>query len=207
MEIIAKYFKDLSSEQVNQFGKLYELYSYWNERINLISRKDIQNFYLHHVLHSLAIAKVIRFSNETEIMDAGTGGGFPGIPLSIYFPKVQFHLIDSIGKKIKVVNQIIKTLNLNNVYAEQARIEKINNCYDFIISRAVSSLPKFLPLVKNNFKVESKNQLNNGILYLKGGIFTDELKQINKDVKIYQLIEYFKEDYFKTKSLIHIKMT
>jgi len=206
MEIIARYFSGLTPGQLDQFGKLYDLYLFWNNKINVISRKDIGNLYIHHVLHSLAIAKVIRFVPGTTIMDVGTGGGFPGVPLAIFFPEAKFYLIDSIAKKIKVVNGIISELKLTNVLVGHKRVETVKEKFDFVVSRAVTSLPKFIPWVKNNIKSENKNRLNNGILYLKGGERSEELKDIKFITKVYPLENYFNEDFFKTKVLIHIQL-
>ena len=204
-EIIFKYFPVLIDSQKQQFTQLGELYNYWNRQINVISRKDMDNFYLHHVLHSLSIAKVIEFKNYTEIMDAGTGGGFPGIPLAIMFPEVKFYLVDSIGKKIKVVNEVVQSLGLKNVESEQKRVEQVNMTFDFIISRAVTSLPDFLRWTSYKFHNKSFNQIPNGILYLKGGEIQKELNEIKKfKKKIHTISDYFEEDYFETKKLVHI---
>jgi 16S rRNA (guanine527-N7)-methyltransferase len=204
MDIIQKYFPSLSVKQKEQFAQLLPLYTDWNSKINVISRKDIDQLYLHHVLHSLSIAKVIQFKKGTSILDAGTGGGFPGIPLAILLPEVQFHLVDSIGKKISVVKKISKALKLSNVKAEKERVENIENKYDFIISRAVTALPTFtkwvLPLISNI----QKNDLQNGILYIKGGDIAKELNQIKFSNKIYPINQFFDEAYFDTKKVIHI---
>ncbi len=203
--LILKYFPDLSEEQINQFSKLKELYEYWNARINVISRKDMDNFYLHHVLHSLSIAKVVKFKAFTEVMDAGTGGGFPGIPLAIIFPKVKFFLVDSIGKKIKVVNEVSQSLGLKNVEAVQLRMEQVDRTFDFIISRAVTTLPDFLKWTLYKFHNKSFNIVPNGILYIKGGDVWQELKQIKKlKKKVYKIPDYFEEDFFDTKNVVHI---
>lgn len=204
MEIITKYFNNLSEFQIAKFGRLNELYRHWNSAINVISRKDIDNLYIHHVLHSLAIAKVIKFADGTSIIDVGTGGGFPGIPLAIMFPEVEFHLIDSIGKKIKVVDEISKSLNLTNVTATQSRIEEITFKYDFVISRAVTSLPEFAALTRKNITKRSINPLHNGILYLKGGDMHEELKQVNTKYMIYPIHKFFEETFFETKYLVHL---
>ncbi|MBE9467710.1 MAG: 16S rRNA (guanine(527)-N(7))-methyltransferase RsmG [Bacteroidetes bacterium] len=203
MHQILKYFPNLTEKQIEQFSKLKNLYSFWNEQINVISRKDIDNIYEHHVLHSLAIAKIIRFNKNTSILDVGTGGGFPGIPLAILFPDTNFFLIDSIGKKIKVVKEITKELNLNNVNSEKIRVEKIKNKYDFIISRAVTNFPQFVALVKKNIHGNDKNPLPNGILYLKGGDFTDEIKNIKKSISIYNINNFFEEEFFETKKIVY----
>ncbi|HLN54110.1 MAG TPA: 16S rRNA (guanine(527)-N(7))-methyltransferase RsmG [Lentimicrobium sp.] len=204
MEIINKYFPDLDNEQIEQFNSLESLYSTWNKAINVISRKDIDNLYVNHVLHSLSIAKVIRFAPYTSIIDVGTGGGFPGIPLAIMFPKTNFHLVDSIGKKIKVVEEISKSLNLKNVTVEQSRIEDITFKYDFIISRAVTNLPDFVKITKKNITKRSINPLHNGILYLKGGEIHDEIKATGGKSMVYHLSRYFEEPFFETKYLIHL---
>lgn len=206
MDVIKKYFPHLNTFQSQQFEKLYSLYLYWNERINVISRKDIQNLYLHHVLHSLGIGKVIRFKNNTNVMDVGTGGGFPGIPLAILFPESNFLLVDSIAKKIKVVNEVVKELQLKNVCTLQERAENINQKFDFVVSRAVTNLSNFIPLVKNNFNKNSVNDLKNGILYLKGIDVTNELSGLNYKYKIHHLSNYFNEDFYKTKAIVQIEM-
>lgn len=204
-EIIFKYFPELTDLQKQQFTQLGELYNYWNNQINVISRKDMDNFYLHHVLHSLSIAKIIEFKNYTEIMDAGTGGGFPGIPLAIIFPEAKFYLVDSIGKKIKVVNEVVQSLGLKNVEAEQQRIEQVSRTFDFIISRTVTSLLDFLRWTSYKFHNKSFNQIPNGILYLKGGEIQNELNEIKKfKKKIYTISDSFEENYFETKKLVHI---
>ena len=203
MHQILKYFPDLTEKQIEQFSQLKKLYSFWNEQINVISRKDIDAIYEHHVLHSLAIAKIINFNKGTSILDVGTGGGFPGIPLAIFFPETHFFLIDSIGKKIKVVKEITKELKLNNVNAEQIRVENIKKKYDFIVSRALTNFPKFVALVKKNIHGHDKNPLPNGILYLKGGDFTDEIKNFNKEILIYNINDFFEEEFFETKKIIY----
>ncbi len=204
-EIIFEHFHGLTDLQKQQFTQLGTLYKDWNQKINVISRKDINNFYLHHVLHSLSIAKVVEFKSYTEIMDAGTGGGFPGIPLAIMFPDVKFFLVDSIGKKIKVVNEVVQSLGLNNVEAEQKRIEQVNMSFDFILSRAVTSLSDFLRWTSYKFHNKSFNQIPNGILYLKGGEIQKEIVELRKvKNKVYNISDYFKDDYFETKKLVHI---
>lgn len=204
MDVIVKYFKDINDTQIRNFNKLDELYRYWNEAINVISRKDINNLYIHHVLHSLAIAKIIKFAPGTSVIDVGTGGGFPGIPLAIMFPDVNFHLIDSIGKKIKVVNEITKSLGLNNATASQSRIEDITFKYDFVVSRAVTALPVFAALTRKNITKRSINPLHNGILYLKGGDLRDEIQQTGTKNMIYPLFKLFDEPFFETKYLVHL---
>lgn len=206
MDIILKYFPKLTDKQKEQFAKLDELYRYWNERINTISRKDIDSLYEHHVLHALSIAKLIGFKDGTEIIDVGCGGGFPGIPLAIMFPNVKFHMVDSIAKKIKVVNEVSQALGLTNVVAEQARVEKIKKQYDFIISRAVTAFPDFMNLVKNKVHHKDKNSLPNGLLYLKGGDFTSEITKYKKDSMVIEITDFFKEEYFETKKIIYLQM-
>ncbi|MGM0479493.1 MAG: 16S rRNA (guanine(527)-N(7))-methyltransferase RsmG [Bacteroidota bacterium] len=205
MEIIQKYYPDLTQHQIDQFAELKTLYTTWNEMINVISRKDMDHFYEHHVLHSLGIAKFIRFAPSTTLLDVGTGGGFPGIPLAILFPECQFHLVDSKAKKIKVVNDVIAQLNLNNVRAEHARAEELKSKYDFIISRAVTRMEKFYewvrPLIGNN----NKNGLPNGILYLKGGDLTEELRPVPGSKTIFDLSEKFEEPFFETKKVVYIQ--
>jgi 16S rRNA (guanine527-N7)-methyltransferase len=178
---------------------------HWNEQINVISRKDTENFYERHVLHSLGIAKVIQFQKESSILDIGTGGGFPGIPLAIMFPECQFTLIDSIGKKIKVVNEVSASLGLKNVRAIHGRADELKSQFDFIISRAVTNIPAFLPWTKNKFRQKSLNTLKNGILYLKGDNVIDELTDLKNNFKIYPLKSFFKEDFFETKVVLYIQ--
>ena len=202
--LVKKYFDSLSSEQYNQFNQLFELYSEWNEKINVISRKDIEQLYVRHVLHSLGIAKIIQFKPGTKILDVGTGGGFPGIPLAIMFPDCHFHLVDSIGKKINVVNGVAQSLGLSNVTAEQTRAEQVNDNYDFVVSRAVTKLKPFYQWVKNKVRMEGFNDLNNGILYLKGGDLQEELKEAKKKYKIYPLSEQFEEEFFETKKVVYV---
>lgn len=204
--LINKYFKELSRQQQDKFASLKELYEDWNSKINVISRKDMEQFYLHHVLHSLGIAKIINFKKGTEILDIGTGGGFPGIPLAIMFPDCHFHLIDSIGKKIMVVEEVSKELDLNNVKAYQVRAEMVEGQYDFIVSRAVTRMKPFLQWVKGKTRPESFNDLENGILYLKGGDLKQELKEAKRQYTLYDLSEYFEEQFFETKKVVHIKI-
>jgi 16S rRNA (guanine527-N7)-methyltransferase len=180
------------------------LYREWNERINVVSRKDIDNLYINHVLHSLGIAKVQSFNPGAEILDVGTGGGFPGIPLAILFPQTQFHLVDSIGKKIKVVHEIARALGLNNVIGQQIRAEQIQHKYDFIVSRAVTRLNEFYGWVSRKVKAESTHDLDNGILYLKGGDLTEELNELKKPYSLYNLSNYFTEDFFETKKVVYV---
>ena len=205
MDIIKKYFPELSNKQIAQFEQLSSLYREWNSRINVISRKDIDQLYERHVLHSLSIAKLIQFKKGTRILDAGTGGGFPGIPLSIMFPDTTFHLADSIAKKIKVVNAIKDELGLSNVIGWQSRVEEIRGKYDFIVSRAVTSMPVFYGWVKNSIRKESFNDIPNGILYLKGGDIVAEMKGLKKPKKIYPISDWFDEAFFETKIIVHLK--
>lgn len=206
-EVINKYF-ELTPIQEKQFDLLYDLYEEWNNQINVISRKDFENFYIKHVLHSLAIAKVIQFKPGTKVLDIGTGGGFPGIPLAILFPDVQFHLVDSIGKKIKVVKEVAMALDLENVEATHERAEKIKGQYDFIVSRAVTRLVRFMPWTKRKISGTSKNKLKNGILYLKGGDIHEELNEPNLKFKptIYKIPDFFEEEFFDTKLVVYIPM-
>lgn len=206
MEIIKKYFADLTDQQLNQFGRLGALYSEWNSKINVISRKDIEQLYERHVLHSLAIAKIIQFNPGTTILDVGTGGGFPGIPLSILFPESSFMLIDAIGKKIKVVNEVANALQLQNVKAEHIRVEDVKQKFDFVVSRAVTAFPQFINMVKTKVSDKSNNSLANGILYLKGGDFEEEINPFRKQINIYELHDIFHEDFFETKRLIHMSL-
>lgn len=204
IEILTKYFPDLTDQQMDQFGRLGTLYEEWNSQINVISRKDIEQLYERHVLHSLAIAKVIRFRPGTTILDVGTGGGFPGIPLAILFPETSFMLIDSIGKKIKVVNEVASALSLTNVTAEHIRVEEVKQKFDFVVSRAVTAFPRFVSMVRTKVASQSKNDLPNGILYLKGGDFEEEIEPFRKQIQVYELQSFFKEDFFETKRLIHM---
>ncbi|WP_040281359.1 16S rRNA (guanine(527)-N(7))-methyltransferase RsmG [Psychroserpens damuponensis] len=203
MELIQYYFPDLTEEQILQFKKLEELYKDWNLKINVVSRKDIDELYLRHVLHSLGIAKVIRFKPNSNILDVGTGGGFPGIPLAILHPESQFHLVDSIAKKLKVVNEVVEGLGLTNVKTTHSRVEEIDEQFDFIVSRAVAAMPTFVHWVKGKIAKEQKHDLKNGILYLKGGDLSEEL-QSYQTTTLYQLEDYFKEDFFETKKVVHL---
>lgn len=203
MEELLKYFPDLNDHQKEQFSQLEELYTEWNEKINVISRKDIDELYVRHVLHSLAIAKVMKFKPGSKVLDVGTGGGFPGIPLAIFFPEVQFHLVDSIQKKILVVNEVIDALGLNNAKAEVIRAEKIKDKYDFVVSRAVTQMPKFVGWVRNKIKKEEKNSLPNGILYLKGGDLTEELKDFPSAIE-YPISDYYNHEFFDTKKVVYL---
>ncbi|WP_026996708.1 16S rRNA (guanine(527)-N(7))-methyltransferase RsmG [Flectobacillus major] len=204
--LIEKYFPQLTDKQKQQFAQLGELYRHWNEQINVISRQDIDNIYEKHILHSLGIAKVVNFKDFSEILDVGTGGGFPGIPLAILFPYCQFHLIDSIGKKIKVVQEVSAALGLENVKAEQIRAEQVDGEYDFIVSRAVTRITPFYGWVKGKVNINCYNKLKNGILYLKGGDLDEELKELGKKSKTYELFNYFNEEFFETKKVVHIPM-
>lgn len=206
MEIIHKYFPDLTKVQRNQFSRLQDLYEDWNSKINVISRKDMENFYTHHVLHSLAISQIIQFLPGTRVLDIGTGGGFPGIPLAILFPETHFHLVDSIGKKIKVVQGVVESLDLKNVKTQQIRAEELGGQYDFIVSRAVTSFDMFLPWVKGKISGNSKHDLPNGILYLKGGDFEEELENLKHLHIEYDIQEFFEEEYFETKKVVYIDM-
>lgn len=203
-DIIQKYFPDLNPTQIKQFDQLFELYQNWNAQINVISRKDIDELYERHILHSLGIAKVCQFLPGTQVLDVGTGGGFPGIPLAILFPEAQFLLVDAIGKKIKVVNEVAQTIGLKNLTATHSRAEQIHQNFDFIVSRAVTQLKDFYPWVKGKFKKESKNSLPNGVLYLKGGDLKEELNASQlKNIKLYSLSEYFAEEFFQTKFVVY----
>ena len=205
MDIIHKYFKNLSATQIQQFEKLQELYEDWNLKINVVSRKDIDELYLRHVLHSLAIAKVVQFKPGAKVLDVGTGGGFPGIPLAILFPETQFHLVDSIGKKIKVVNEVVEGLGLENVKTTNDRVEELKGTYDFIVSRAVAQMETFVGWTKGKINKKQNHDLKNGILYLKGGDLSEELK-LYTSATIYDLPTYFEEDFYETKKVVHLGM-
>lgn len=202
-EILFQYFPNLTDVQQRQFSALGSLYGEWNQKINVISRKDIDELYLRHVLHSLGIAKIQRFRPKSSILDVGTGGGFPGIPLAILFPEVQFTLVDSIGKKIKVVREVARELDVHNITAVHTRAEHLNTQFDFIVSRAVTAMPTFVKWTKARIKKESGHQMRNGILYLKGGDLTDELAQY-KTIQVFDLSDYFKEDFFETKKVVYL---
>lgn len=206
MELILKYFPDLTDGQKEKFGRLQELYLHWNAQINVISRKDTDDFYERHVLHSLGIAKIMQFTDDSQVLDIGTGGGFPGIPLAILFPNTQFHLVDSIGKKIKVVTEVAKALELDNVRATHARAEDIKEQFDFIVSRAVTAMPQFMPWTKGKFLKRSINPLNNGILYLKGGDLKEELAPLKHPYTIHPLNVLFEEEFFDTKAVVYVKV-
>lgn len=206
MDIILKYFPELNKEQIKQFAQLEELYTFWNAQINVISRKDTDNFYTHHVLHSLGIAKICAFKPGSSILDIGTGGGFPGIPLAILFPETSFVLVDSIGKKIKVVNEVVNTLGLTNVTSHHARAEEIKGDFDFIVSRAVTQMPIFLTWVKGKVKKKSAHTLVNGILYLKGGDLSEEMKPVKHLNREFLLSTIYEEAFFETKKVIYVKL-
>lgn len=203
MELIHKYFPNLTEKQYKQLEQLKEVYLYWNERINVISRKDTEQFYERHVLHSLTIAHYFQFKPGQNILDLGTGGGFPGIPLAILFPETKFHLVDSIGKKIKVVNEVAKAIGLENVVAEQSRVEDLPNRYDFVVTRAVALLSKIIPWVHAKLIVDQENPENGGIICLKGGDLSEELKDIKWMHKQFNLNDIFQTEFFETKKIIH----
>jgi 16S rRNA (guanine527-N7)-methyltransferase len=206
MDIVTKYFPDLTSQQLDQFGRLETLYAEWNSKINVVSRKDIEQLYERHVLHSLAIAKIIHFNPGTSVLDVGTGGGFPGIPLAIMFPETSFMLIDSIGKKIKVVSEVASALGLQNANARHVRVEEVNQKFDFVVSRAVTAFPRFVAMVRTRISDQNNNSLPNGILYLKGGDFEEETAPFGKQIKVYELQSFFGEEFFETKKLIHMSL-
>ena len=206
MNEILKYFPGINPEQTNKFQDLYSIYKLWNSKINLISRKDFENLYTHHVLHSLSILKFIKFKNGTKVLDVGTGGGFPGVPLAILFPEVEFTLIDGVGKKIVAVNSIIKDLKINNAKGINIRAENLSEKNDFIVARAIGSLDKFYPLIQKNISSNSFNDINNGLIYLKGGDLSHELRQI-KHYKEVLISDYFSEAFFKDKKIIYIPTT
>jgi 16S rRNA (guanine527-N7)-methyltransferase len=211
LDLLLKYFPALSKEQINQFASLKDLYSEWNAKINVISRKDIENLYINHVLHSLCIAKVISFKNGTKVLDVGTGGGFPGMPLAILFPEVKFHLIDSIGKKIMVVNEVCKALHLINVKATKTRVEDLalsipgtKHSFDFIVSRAVSTLKELYSLTHLYIKQAGFNELPNGMFFLKGGDLLAEIREMRRKSQIFELNKFFEEDFFETKKIVYV---
>lgn len=205
MEEILKQFPDLTEIQKLQFKKLYGLYQDWNSKINVISRKDIDELYIKHVLHSLAIAKIQKFEAGSSVLDVGTGGGFPGIPLAILFPETHFYLIDVIAKKIKVVQDVAEILGLKNVKAEQIRAENVKGNFDFIVSRAVTNMPDFVSWIKNKIKKQNNHALKNGILYLKGGDLTEELKDFPKAIQ-FPISDFFSDDFFETKKVVHLEL-
>lgn len=204
MELILKYFPNLSEQQKTQFAALYDLYTDWNSKINVISRKDITNLYEHHVLHSLGIAKVINFTPDTQIMDLGTGGGFPGIPLAILFPKVQFHLVDSIGKKVKVATEVANAIGLKNVTFRHCRAEEEKRKFDFVVSRAVMPLGDLIKIIRKNIRQEQHNVLPNGLICLKGGELEQETMPVKHKTMLYDLKDEFTEDFFKTKKVVYV---
>ena len=204
MDLILKYFPDLTEEQKRQFAALYDLYLDWNSKINVISRKDIENLYEHHVLHSLGIAKVIRFRPGTQIMDLGTGGGFPGIPLAILFPEVQFHLVDSIGKKVRVASEIANSIGLKNVTFRHARAEEEKGKCDFVVSRAVMPLTDLLKIIRKNISSKQQNALPNGLICLKGGELGNETMPVKNKTTLWDLKEFFEEEFFETKKVVYV---
>lgn len=204
MELILKYFPDLTEEQKRQFAALYDLYTDWNSKINVISRKDIENLYERHVLHSLGIAKVIRFKPGTKVMDLGTGGGFPGIPLAILFPEVQFHLVDSIGKKVRVATEIAGSIGLKNVTTRHARAEEEKQLFDFVVSRAVMPLTDLLKIIRKNISPKQQNALPNGLICLKGGELEKETMPVKNKTTMWNLKEFFGEEFFETKKVVYV---
>ncbi|MDU1889901.1 MAG: 16S rRNA (guanine(527)-N(7))-methyltransferase RsmG [Dysgonomonas sp.] len=204
MDIILKYFPSITEEQKKQFAALYDLYLDWNSKINVISRKDIENLYTHHVLHSLAIAKLIQFTDGSKIMDVGTGGGFPGIPLAILFPKCEFLLVDSIGKKIRVATEVATAIGLKNVKFRHCRAEEEKGKFDFVVSRAVMTLPDLVKIIRKNISKEQRNALPNGLICLKGGNLDSELHPFKKTAEADDLSMFFEEEYFKTKKIVYV---
>ncbi len=204
MELILKYFPDLTEKQKEQFAALYDLYLDWNSKINVISRKDIENLYEHHVLHSLGIAKVVCFKPGTQIMDLGTGGGFPGIPLAILFPEVEFHLVDSIGKKVRVATEIANSIGLENVTSRHARAEEEKRIFDFVVSRAVMPLSNLLKIIRKNISAKQQNALPNGLICLKGGELEQEAMPYKNKTTMWDLKDIFEEDFFSTKKVVHV---
>ena len=204
MDIILKYFPNLSEVQQQQFAALYDLYTEWNSKINVISRKDITNLYEHHVLHSLGIAKVMQFRPETTVMDLGTGGGFPGIPLAILFPETHFHLVDSSGKKVKVATEIANAIGLKNVTTRHCRAEEEKQLFDFVVSRAVMPLTDLLKIIRKNIKKEQHNALPNGLICLKGGELEREVMPVKHQTLMYDLKDYFEEEFFETKKVVYV---
>ena len=206
MEQIQKYFPNLTEEQKKQFAALYDLYLDWNSKINVISRKDIENLYLHHVLHSLGIAKVINFRPGTTVMDLGTGGGFPGIPLAIMFPETKFHLVDSIGKKVRVANEVADSIGLKNVTFRHARAQEEKQKFDFVVSRAVMPLSDLVSIIKKNISSEQKDALPNGLICLKGGELENETMPYKNKTMIHSLSDDFSEPFFETKKVVHVSI-
>ncbi len=205
VQLILKYFPDLTEKQIEQFSKLLEVYTFWNNQINVISRKDTDNFYERHVLHSLGIAKIMQFKDGADILDIGTGGGFPGIPLAILYPNCNFTLVDSIGKKIKVVNEVAEAIGLTNVTGIHERAENIDKQFDFIVSRAVTAMPDFIKWINGKFKKKSVHDLKNGILYLKGGDLKEEMKGVNRYFFMHNLPDHFSEEFFETKKVVYVR--
>ncbi|GAK35551.1 MULTISPECIES: 16S rRNA (guanine(527)-N(7))-methyltransferase RsmG [Bacteroides] len=204
MDIILKYFPDITEEQKKQFAALYDLYTEWNAKINVISRKDIENLYEHHVLHSLGIARVIQFRAGSRIMDLGTGGGFPGIPLAILFPEVHFHLVDSIGKKVRVATEVASAIGLKNVTFRHARAEEEKQTFDFVVSRAVMPLADLIKIIKKNISVKQQNALPNGLICLKGGELEHEAMPFKHKTVMHNLSDEFEEEFFKTKKVVYV---
>jgi 16S rRNA (guanine527-N7)-methyltransferase len=204
IDIILKYFPDITDAQKVQFGALYDLYADWNSKINVISRKDIENLYTHHVLHSLAIAKLIRFTDGSQIMDVGTGGGFPGVPLAILFPKCKFLLVDSIGKKVRVATEVSNAIGLKNIEFRHCRAEEVKEKFDFVVSRAVMPLPDLVKIVRKNVLKDQHNALPNGIICLKGGNLDSEMNPFKKAAEADDLSMFFEEEYFKTKKIVYV---
>lgn len=206
MDIVEKYFASLTEEQKSRFDQLMPLYREWNEKINVISRKDVDSLEVHHVLHSLSLAKVMAFKAGTRVLDVGTGGGFPGIPLAILFPEVEFHLVDSIGKKVKVVENVASVLGLRNVRVSQARVESMEEQFDFIVSRAVTAFPAFVSLIRGRIRPGGINALPNGFFYLKGGDFAEEIAPYGRAVMVYDIRNFFTETFFDTKKIIYMQV-
>ncbi|WP_224997170.1 16S rRNA (guanine(527)-N(7))-methyltransferase RsmG [Cesiribacter sp. SM1] len=204
--LIKKYFPDITAEQEDQFGRLGALYEEWNSKINVVSRKDIEQLYVHHVLHSLGIARVQPFVSGAQILDVGTGGGFPGIPLAILYPQASFYLVDSIGKKITVVKEVSQALGLQNVRAEQIRAEEVKGQFDFVVSRAVTRMKPFIGWVESKIKTKSSHPLYNGILYLKGGELDEEMKETGLNWSSYELTDFFEEPFFETKKVVYVPL-
>ena len=204
MDIILKYFPNITEKQKQQFAALYDLYADWNSKINVISRKDIENLYTHHVLHSLGIAKLIQFKDGSKIMDVGTGGGFPGVPLAILFPKCNFLLVDSIGKKIRVATEVSSAIGLENIQFRHCRAEEVKEQFDFVVSRAVMPLPDLVKIIRKNVSKEQQNALPNGLICLKGGNLEGELKPFKKTAEADDLSMYFEKEYFKTKKIVYV---
>lgn len=204
MELILKYFSGLTEKQKEQFAALYDLYLDWNSKINVISRKDIENLYEHHVLHSLGIAQIIRFKPESQIMDLGTGGGFPGIPLAILFPEVRFHLIDSIGKKVRVATEIAGSIGLENITFRHTRAEEEKKTFDFVVSRAVMPLPDLLKIIRKNISAKQRNALPNGLICLKGGELEQEAMPFKNKTTMWDLKDIFEEEFFRTKKVVYV---